>query len=107
MSNRPILLVDPDGREQPTVMDGKVVMGGLDGLSAGNNHAKNVMLGILSGGTVVGVIVAMDIAKAFGQSPVFGIVLLFLLAGIGYLILGFGSARYLGPPNQQARAAIA
>ncbi len=56
---------------------------------------------------IVGVIVAMDIAKAFGQSPVFGIVLLFLLAGIGYLILGFGSARYLGPPNQQARAAIA
>ncbi len=54
---------------------------------------------------VVGIIVAMDIAKAFGQSPVFGIVLLFLLAGVGYLILGFGSARYIGPQtNVQARA---
>jgi len=55
---------------------------------------------------IVGVIVAMDVAKAFGQSPVFGIVLLFLLAGVGYLILGFGSARYIGPQtNLQTRAA--
>jgi hypothetical protein len=55
---------------------------------------------------VVGVIVAMDVAKSFGQSAAFGIVLLFLLSGIGYLILGFGSARYLGPAaNLQARAA--
>jgi Family of unknown function (DUF5684) len=56
----------------------------------------------------IAVIVAMDIAKAFGQSPVFGVVLLFLLSGIGYLILGFGSARYIGPQtNLQARAAAA
>lgn len=55
---------------------------------------------------IVGIIVAMDIAKAFGQSPVFGIVLLFFLSFIGYLILGFGSARYIGPQtNLQARAA--
>lgn len=54
----------------------------------------------------IAVIVAMDIAKAFGQSPVFGIVLLFFLSFIGYLILGFGSARYIGPQtNLQARAA--
>lgn len=56
---------------------------------------------------IVAAIVAMDIAKAFGQSAVFGFVLLFLLSGIGFLILGFGNARYLGPPNQQARAAVA
>ncbi len=56
----------------------------------------------------IAVIVAMDIAKAFGQSALFGIVLLFLLSGIGYLILGFGSARYLGPAaSVQARAAAA
>jgi hypothetical protein len=54
----------------------------------------------------IAVIVAMDIAKAFGQSAVFGIVLLFLLSGVGYLILGFGNARYLGPQtNLQSRAA--
>ncbi len=56
----------------------------------------------------IAVIVAMDIAKAFGQSAVFGIILLFLLSGIGYLILGFGSARYIGPQtNLQARSATA
>lgn len=55
---------------------------------------------------IVAVIVAIDVAKAFGQSPVFGIVLLFLFSGIGYLILGFGSARYIGPQtNPLARAA--
>ena len=53
---------------------------------------------------VVAAIVAIDLAKAFGQSAAFGVVLLFLLGGIGYLVLGFGNYRYLGPP---ARAAIA
>ena len=46
---------------------------------------------------VIAAIVAMDIAKAFGQSAAWGFVLLFLLCGIGYLILGFGSALYVGP----------
>jgi hypothetical protein len=45
----------------------------------------------------IAIIVAIDVAKAFGQSPVFGVVLLFLLGGIGYLVLGFGSYRYMGP----------
>jgi hypothetical protein len=47
---------------------------------------------------VIAVIVALSMAKAFGRSQAFGIVMLFLLSGIGYLILGFGSDRYLGPP---------
>jgi Ca2+/Na+ antiporter len=46
---------------------------------------------------VIAIIVAIDIAKAFGQSAVFGFFLLFLLGGIGYLILGFGNYRYQGP----------
>jgi len=46
---------------------------------------------------VVGALLAIDVAKAFGQSAVFGIVLLFLLGGIGYLVLGFGNYRYVGP----------
>jgi hypothetical protein len=55
---------------------------------------------------IVAIILAIDVAKAFGQSPVFGIVFLFLLSGIGYLILGFGNARYIGPQtNPLARAA--
>ncbi|MGA3024058.1 MAG: DUF5684 domain-containing protein [Bryobacteraceae bacterium] len=46
---------------------------------------------------VIALLVAIDIAKSFGQSPVFGVVLLFLLSGIGYLVLGFGNYRYIGP----------
>ena len=46
---------------------------------------------------VIAIIVAIDIAKAFGQSAVFGFFLLFLLCGIGFLILGFGDYRYQGP----------
>lgn len=54
---------------------------------------------------VIALIVAIDLAKSFGQSAAFGILLLFLLAGIGFLILGFGSAKYLGPAAApQARA---
>jgi len=46
---------------------------------------------------VIALLVAMDVAKSFGQSAAFGIVLLFLLGGIGYLVLGFGNYRYVGP----------
>lgn len=46
---------------------------------------------------VVAIVLAIDIAKSFGQSAVFGVLLLFLLSGIGYLILGFGNYRYVGP----------
>ena len=56
---------------------------------------------------VIAAIISMDMAKSFGQSAAFGIVMLFLLCGIGYLILAFGSAKYLGPAAAapQARAA--
>ncbi|MGO9256119.1 MAG: DUF5684 domain-containing protein [Bryobacteraceae bacterium] len=48
-------------------------------------------------------IVAIDVAKAFGQSAAFGVILLFLLSGIGYLVLGFGNYRYVGPATAVAR----
>ena len=56
---------------------------------------------------VIAAILAIDMAKSFGQSAAFGIVLLFLFSVIGYLILGFGNARYVGPAaaSPQARAA--
>ena len=54
---------------------------------------------------VIAIIVAIDIAKAFGQSAAWGVVLLFLLSAIGYLMLGFGNYRYIGP--QAAAAATA
>ena len=45
---------------------------------------------------VIGIMVAIDLAKSFGQSAGFGIGLIFL-GFIFFPMLGFGSARYLGP----------
>lgn len=43
------------------------------------------------------VIVSIDVAKSFGKSAAWGLVMLVLLGGIGWLILGFGDAEYQGP----------
>ena len=46
---------------------------------------------------VIAIIVALEVAKAFGKSGVFGFFLLFLLPIIGFPVLGFGSAVYTPP----------
>ena len=46
---------------------------------------------------VVGSVVAIDLARAFGRGKLFGVFGLFLFSPVGYAILGFGTARYLGP----------
>jgi len=46
---------------------------------------------------IVAIIVSLDVARAFGKSGVFGFFGLFLFSIIGYLILGFGDARYTAP----------
>ncbi len=43
------------------------------------------------------ILVSIDMAKSFGKDVIYGILLLWLLAPIGYLILGFGDAEYQGP----------
>jgi len=45
------------------------------------------------------VVVAVDIAKAFKKSTAFGVVGLWLFSFIGFMILGFGSAKYKGVPK--------
>lgn len=45
---------------------------------------------------VIAIIVAIDIAKAFGRSTAFGVFGLFLFSIIGYAILAFGSDTYKG-----------
>ncbi len=45
---------------------------------------------------VIWIILALDLAKSFGQSTAFGIGLIFLSV-IFIMILGFGGARYVGP----------
>jgi hypothetical protein len=53
---------------------------------------------------VAAIVVSIDIAKAFGQSAVFGFFLNFLFGGIGYLILGFGNYQYRRPAAMAATA---
>lgn len=52
---------------------------------------------------IFSIIVALDVAKAFGKGGAFGFFMLWLLGAIGYPILGFGGARYQGgqPVAQQ------
>lgn len=46
---------------------------------------------------VVLILLGIDMARSFGKSDLFGIIVLGFLNGIGYLILGFGDAEYKGP----------
>lgn len=47
---------------------------------------------------IILLIVSMDLAKSFGKGAfVWGIILLFFLSAIGYILLGFGDAQYKGP----------
>ena len=48
---------------------------------------------------VVSIIVSVDLAKSFGKGAGFG-VLTFLFPIIGFPILGFGGANYVGPGGQ-------
>ena len=43
---------------------------------------------------VVHLIVSLHLGKAFGKGALFSVFLLFFLSAIGYLILGFSSAKY-------------
>lgn len=46
---------------------------------------------------VVAIIVSIDLAKSFGKSALFGVVGLVLFSIIGWLMLGFGDSKYIGP----------
>lgn len=45
-------------------------------------------------GFVFGIVVAIKVGERFGKGGLFSFFLLFVFPYIGYLILGFGSARY-------------
>lgn len=45
---------------------------------------------------VVGIILALGVARNFGRSSAFGVIALWLFASIGYMILGYGSSTYKG-----------
>lgn len=46
---------------------------------------------------IVYLLVSVDLAKSFGKSEVFGVVAIWLFSIIGYMILGFGESKYVGP----------
>ena len=46
---------------------------------------------------IISIIMAVDLAQSFGKSAAYGVLLLWLFSIIGYLVLGFGDAEYLGP----------
>lgn len=48
---------------------------------------------------VVAIVLSIDLAKHFGKSEAFGIVGLFLFSLVGYLMLAFGDAKYVGPKH--------
>ena len=43
---------------------------------------------------VIGIIIAIDLAKKFGKSTMFGVFGLFLFPFVGFPMLGFGEAQY-------------
>jgi len=47
---------------------------------------------------VLEIIAAIELARRFGKSTVFGVILLWLLTFIGYPILAFGDAKYSAAP---------
>jgi len=49
---------------------------------------------------VIGIVVAIDLGKAFGKDAAYSIILLWLFSLIGYLMLGFGKDKYVGAPNK-------
>ena len=46
---------------------------------------------------IIPIIIGIDVAKSFGKDALYGIILLWLFQPIGFLILGFGDAEYIGP----------
>jgi hypothetical protein len=49
---------------------------------------------------IMTLVIALDLAKAFGKSALFGVVAIWIFNPIGYLMLGFGSAKYKGLPKR-------
>ena len=63
---------------------------------SGNSGCFTLLYFIPIVNIIIAVIVALGVAKNFGKSAAFGIVGLWLFSLIGYLIIGFGSAQYVG-----------
>jgi len=54
---------------------------------------------------IFGIVVAIKVGAAFGKGGAFSFFLLWLFSIIGYLIVGYGSAKYIGPGGVPKAAA--
>lgn len=63
---------------------------------AGYHGATMLLLFIPIVNVIWGIFLALGVGRAFGKDGVFSVFLLWLLALIGYLIVGYGSSRYVG-----------
>ncbi len=52
------------------------------------------------------IVVSIALAKAFGKDTVYGILLLWLLSIIGYPLLAFGKAKYVGVKPEPAQPSV-
>lgn len=66
---------------------------------AGRNGWGFLLLLIPLVNIVVLLMVSIDLAKHFGKDAFFGVIGLFFFSFIGYLILAFGDAKYVGPKH--------
>lgn len=61
-------------------------------------HGATILLFLIPIVNVVwGIVVAIRLGAAFGKGGAFSFFLLWLFSIIGYFIVGYGSARYIGP----------
>lgn len=66
---------------------------------AGRNGWWFLLMGIPLVNVVLAVMLALDLAKHFGKSTLFGIFGLLLFPYVGALMLAFGDAKYVGPKH--------
>jgi len=72
---------------------------------AGHHGAVVILYFIPIVNLITGIVVAVGIGRAFGKGGAFSFFLLWLLAIIGYFIVGYGSSKFIGDGGKQASAA--
>ena len=71
---------------------------------AGHHGAVVILYFIPIVNLITGIVVAVGIGRAFGKGGAFSFFLLWLLAIIGYFIVGYGSSKFIGDGGKQASA---
>jgi hypothetical protein len=73
---------------------------------AGYHGALTILFYIPIANIIVGIIVALVLGRAFGKGGAFSFFLLWLLAIIGYFIVGYGSSTYVGDGGDAGKRVV-